>query len=327
MEAQALLNQWRADVHQESKWGREPERRLHELMMLYIDAHAHKASLERDGYSLQHLYRLLGEQRCLNTLRTGDVYGYVVARKSEGAQAGTINREIGLLSSALNWARHHLGWQIGNPAQRHRLPEPTGRSRTVSYTEAERLLAAARCSIRATHLADFILLGLHTGMRPGEMLALEWRRVDLARNRIMLGNGDQKNRKADQVPINQHAREALLNRARFRAEYCPASPWVFCTQGGRRIESIKTSFRSACKRAGIEDCHPHDLRRTCATWLINAGVSIHAVSKLLRHSDIRVTANVYAHLAPDHLADVVAVLDGKKHTGERHENSHEGRTA
>lgn len=310
VEAEALLAKWRADVHQEAKWGREPERTLHQLIIAYIDDHADKASLDRDAVAVAHLYRLLGENRRLNNLTPGDMHHYVATRKREGVGPACINREIGLMSSALNWARHHLGWDVPNPAQRQRLPEPPGRDRWLTREEAARLVSAAQELRRAPHLADIIVLGLHTGLRPGEMLGLEWARVDLARSCLWLRAGiDQKNRKADQIPLNGQARAALLSRARFRAAHCPAARWVFCTKSGRRMESIKISFGNACKRAGIEDCHPHDLRRTCATWLVSAGVSIHDVSKLLRHSDIRVTDRVYAHLSPARLAEAVAVLD------------------
>ena len=308
-EAQRLLNQWRWEADQARGIDREPERTLHELIMLYVEAHSSKPSLDRDGYSCIHLYRIIGEQRIVNRLKPTDMHSYVQQRQSEGAQNATINKEIGLLSASLNWARHHLGWDVPNPAQRHRLPEPPGRDRWLTEDEAGRLLEAARLMPRAPHLADFIVLGINTGMRPGEMLALEWSRVELGNHRIMLGVDDQKARKVGQVPLNGQARDALLNRARFRATYCPDAPWVFCTKAGRRIASVKTSFRSACRQAGIEDCHPHDLRRTCGSWLVGAGVSLHIVSRLLRHSDIRVTEAVYAHLAPEHLADAVKVLE------------------
>ncbi|CAK0759245.1 hypothetical protein CCP3SC15_2490001 [Gammaproteobacteria bacterium] len=52
----------------------------------------------------------------------------------------------------------------------------------------------------------------------------------------------------------------------------------------------------------------HDLRHTCATWLVQAGVSIRGVAEVLRHSDIRVTMR-YAHLAPENTKAAVARLE------------------
>ena len=61
---------------------------------------------------------------------------------------------------------------------------------------------------------------------------------------------------------------------------------------------------------------PHDLRRTCGSWLVQAGVSLHEVAKLLRHSDVRVTEKIYAHLAPENLAKAVSVLDQRMATAD-----------
>ena len=150
---------------------------------------------------------------------------------------------------------------------------------------------------------------LNTGMRSGEMLNLEWGRVDLQRCRVEFGALDQKSGRSGQVPLNREAREALLSRARFRATYCPDAPWVFCTKNGKRIVCVRKGFGECVRAAGLTDVHPHDLRRTCGSWLIQAGVGIERVSELLRHADVAITQRVYARLRPSDVADAVAVLD------------------
>lgn len=120
---------------------------------------------------------------------------------------------------------------------------------------------------------------------------------------------DQKNGKVGSVPLNQEARRAILARMRFRATYCPASPWVFCNRRGQRIASVKKGFATAVATVGLTDVHPHDLRRTCGSWLVQQGVPIQVVSTFLRHSDIRVTDRVYAHLSPTTVQAAVEVLD------------------
>lgn len=277
--------------------------------MAYVDAHPDKRSLERDGYSVKHLYRLLGDECVLNNLTPGRVHDYCITRRAEGSAPATVNREIGLLSAALNWGRRKLGWKIENSAEAQRMLAPPGRNRWLTQDEAAKLLAAAQQEPKAAHLVDFILLGLHTGMRTGEMLKLEWSRVDLQQGYVLLGAGDQKNGELGSVPLNRTAHEVILSRARFRATYCPASRWVFCDKHGQGINSIKKGFAAAVRRAGITHCTPHDLRRTCGSWLVQARTPIQEVARLLRHSDIQVTMSVYAHLMPDQLQQTVQVLD------------------
>ena len=101
---------------------------------------------------------------------------------------------------------------------------------------------------------------------------------------------------------------AIQARAEFRELHCPSSPWVFCDRNGNRIGSVKKSFASACRKAGVEDFHQHDLRHTCGAWLVQAGVPLIEVRELLRHSTVRMTER-YAHLAPHNARAAVAALD------------------
>ena len=82
------------------------------------------------------------------------------------------------------------------------------------------------------------------------------------------------------------------------------SAWVFAHEDGSRIQSVKRSFRTACKSAGITNFRIHDLRHTTAAWLVQAGIPLVQVSELLRHSDIRMTMR-YAHLAPENVRSAV----------------------
>jgi integrase len=83
---------------------------------------------------------------------------------------------------------------------------------------------------------------------------------------------------------------------------------VFCHTDGSRIGSVKRSFATACTKAGIKDFRFHDLRHTCAAWLVTAGVSLTEVRDLLGHSSVTMTEK-YAHLAPERVRIAVAALD------------------
>lgn len=170
------------------------------------------------------------------------------------------------------------------------------------------LIQAAESEPKVQHLADFIRLALHTGCHSGELLGLEWRRVNLQERLLFLEANQTKAGKRRSVPLNEMLRQAIVNRRRFRAKHCPASPWVFAREDGTRIKAVKRSFNTACRRAGIEGFHIHDLRHTCAAWLVGFGVPLTEVRDLLGHASVVVTER-YAHLSPDNVRAAVARLD------------------
>ena len=106
--------------------------------------------------------------------------------------------------------------------------------------------------------------------------------------------------------------------ARDRAEHCPDSPWVFVHSNphwkGQRIHSVKKAFAAACKRAQLEDCTPHTLRHTCASWMVMAGRPLMEVRDILGHSTVKMTER-YAHLAPENLRNAVKALEDRSHSG------------
>ena len=253
-------------------------------------------------------------------IKAADVRGYVEHRRVALVCNTTINRELCVLSAAINFARREWEWEIPNPVSGRKLKEPEGRMRWITRAEAERLIYAAQFEPLTSHLPDFIRMALHTGMRKGELFGLEWRRVDLQAALVHLEPGNTKTGKRRSVPLNRVARETILNRMRFRGQHAPASPWVFAHRDGQRIQDVKTAFASACQRAGITDFRIHDLRHTCAAWLVSAGVSLAEVRDLLGHTTVKMTER-YAHLAPENVRVAVSVLEGNvsrsRHAGNR----------
>lgn len=63
---------------------------------------------------------------------------------------------------------------------------------------------------------------------------------------------------------------------------------------GQPIKDFKRSWKTACTKAGVKDYRIHDLRHTCASWLVQHGVPVEVVKNILGHSDIRTTLK-YAH--------------------------------
>jgi site-specific recombinase XerD len=91
------------------------------------------------------------------------------------------------------------------------------------------------------------------------------------------------------------------------------SGYVFCNRKGDMIKAdkLKKAFRKAVKESGIDHFRFHDLRHTFATRLVQAGVDLYQVSKLLGHKDISTTQR-YAHHYSESLRDGVRTLDKKR---------------
>lgn len=289
-------------------WGVQPTHTFDDLMLAYITATKDDMRApERVIYGVKRLMPFF-TQRILEKLKRSDISEYVAKRKCDGVSPTTINRELDVLSAAINFARKRWDWDIQNPVSGMSLKEPEGRVRYISRAEADLLIREAEKESKSPHLCDFIRLALNTGCRKNEMLKLSWDRVDLQQNRLLLEGINTKSGKRRMIPLNDEAKQALLNRARFKAQYCPGSSWVFAHKSGEQVKYMQGGFRAACRRAGIVDFRVHDLRHTFASWLITAGVPLPEVRDLLGHSTIEMTER-YAHLAPENLKAAVSVLN------------------
>ena len=213
----------------------------------------------------------------------------------------TVANELSVLRHLLRLARR---WGYIKELPEVILPEkPTGRRRYLTEDEIARLLAAGAGS-RNPYLETIIVIALNAGMRKGEILGLEWERVDFARGVLVLHQ--TKNGEPREVPMNQAVYEALTAIAPQAGREGP----IFRKRSGATWGQIRTAFTSALKKAGIADFRFHDLRHTCASHLVMSGASLKDVQEILGHKDFRMTLR-YSHLSPAHLRKAVALLDGR----------------
>lgn len=228
-----------------------------------------------------------------------EIHGYIDHRRETGVEDPTIKRELTVLSAAIVEYNSRFGTNIPNHVRSVKVEEPPGRVRWITREEASRLIQSA-----SPVVADFIRVGIYTGLRTRDILTLDWRKVDLDRDRIIIEvtSSRTKRKRTITIPIHPVAKLAFMN-CRDRD---PQSPYVF---PGKRdvIGSLKKGFAGACRRAGIEDFTPHDLRHTCASWLVMAGVPLYEVRDILGHASIKSTER-YAHLAPENLVGAISKL-------------------
>jgi integrase len=192
-------------------------------------------------------------------------------------KAASINRELACLSKIFSLAVDY-DYSAQNPCSKvKRLKVDNARGRYLMDGEEEMLFAALVENY--AWLRPIVELGLHTGMRRGEILKLEMSNVDLQKGWINLRPDQTKEKKAKLIPLNSLTRRAL------ESMYDETARRVFPYTVGQ----IEKAFASAVKRAELVDFHFHDLRRTVATRLNSMGVDIITLAALLGHAPPKIT--------------------------------------
>ncbi|WP_425310554.1 tyrosine-type recombinase/integrase [Falsirhodobacter halotolerans] len=231
-------------------------------------------------------------------IKVEDCRRYIAKRRAAGRKDATIRTEMGCLRTSLLWA---FKSGLIDKTPRIELPQtPPPRERYLTKDEVAALIGAAV----DPHVRLAMLLMLTTAGRIGALLELTWNRVDLERRVIKLAANDIGPRKGRAtVPINDTLIAALQD-----AQRAALSDHVI-EWGGRPVGSIKTGFNAAVKRAGIDHCTPHDLRRTAGRFMAEAGVPIEEIAQYLGHSNPNVTRSTYAKFSPDHLRKAADSLE------------------
>ena len=216
------------------------------------------------------------------------IAAYVEGRDAAGVGRGTIHKELCVLRRAL------AGAGVADPlAAVPRLRHRTSPRRRF-LTAAE--LAGLRTSLDPER-AWWVTVACYSGGRRSEVEALTWERhVDLVGERLLIP-GTKTTWAERWVPLPP----ALIAEMRARASRTGpvVRPWA---------GNVNRDLRRACARVGIPRCSPNDLRRTFASWLVQAGVSSYQVAKLLGHTTSRMVEKVYGHLTDASARAAVATL-------------------
>jgi integrase len=210
-------------------------------------------------------------------------------RNSTGGRTSR-NRIMQFLKAMFNWAVAK-GYRSDTPFRRGTvnvipLFKEFPRNRRLTGDEEPRLLGA--CGPR---LHALVIALLETACRVGELLNLQWKQIRWLHNEIYLPGPAVKGQRDRFVPMSQRLRAALemLRHRPDGREFGPEA-FVFGTETGKQIKSIKTAWRLACRRAGIEGLSIHDLRREAASSLHESGMPLAYVSQFLGHAQLTTTS-------------------------------------
>ena len=159
-----------------------------------------------------------------------------------------------------------------------------------------------------TWLRDVILVAVNTGGRLSEVLSLRWTDVNLDTGFITFRNAGAHRTKSGHersVPLSTQARDVLEGLQ--KSHQGDAGEYVFTSYTGGKLNANYTSkmFKKYVRLVGLPERFSfHSLRHTCASWLVQRGVSLKIVQVVLGHSSQAVTER-YAHLAPGVMKDAV----------------------
>lgn len=215
-----------------------------------------------------------------------------------------------------------------NAASAVRLGEVRPNFQPFTAGEARAFLKVAKNS----RLGPLYELALRTGLRRGELLGLRWADLDLVAGdlhvrqtlqrdpatRALVGYPPKSASSRRRIALPAACAASLrAHRSRQHAQRQTAGEgWqdhdlVFTRPDGRPLDgsTVHRLFGDLCGIAGVRRIRFHDLRHSCATLLLEQGVDLVTIKELLGHSQIHVTANVYAHVRPRLQRNAIEAMD------------------
>jgi integrase len=263
----------------------------------------------------QHIRPGLGGIR-LDKLTPTDIRHLVERKAESGLSAQSVRLMHALIRNALADAeREELVHR--NVAKQVR-PPVTQREevRVLTVEDARRLVGV----IRGDRFEALWVCALTLGLRKGELLGLRWSDIDFGDATLTVRQALQRvgghlvlvepktARSRRVVPVPPPTLAALCgHRRRQKADQLAAGPaWrdtdlVFATHLGGPLEprNVNRSWYAIRSRAGLTGFRLHDLRHSCASFMLAAGASPRTVMKTLGHSQIGLTMNTYTHVLPE----------------------------
>ncbi len=252
-----------------------------------------------EKYYIQHWRNSKLAPFALSTIRGSDVAQYRDARLKLGLSTTSVRHELALLSHVFSVATREWGMEsLSNPVKSIRLPSMArGRERRIADAEVE-----AVCQMAGLELASFIRMALHTAMRRGELLNLQWADIDWSKSVATLDqtkNGDRR-----MVPLSSKALVILKQLPRRIDGY------VF----GLTASSVSHAFLVAVRKARkayedeggtcprhLAELHIHDLRHEAASRLVERGFHPLEVMAITGHKDTQMLKR-YVHPIAEELA-------------------------
>jgi integrase len=296
-EAQAALGAYKAEVTA-SPVTAAPSMTLGAAIERYLTTQTNRGNARsaEDHRLAAHLKKVFGAGTPLASITAARVAEYrdgrlgaVSERSHRPLTAAAVNRPLALLRGLLTKAVEE--WEVLPSVPKIKLArEPQGRIRWLEPEEESRLMEACTKSQNRA-LSNIVRVAVETGLRRGELLGLNWDRLDMTRGVIRLEITKSGRRR--EVPMRQVVYDVLSKLPGVHeGQVWPAG-------------SIRTAWETAVDAAKLDDFHFHDLRHTFASRYVMRGGSLPALQAILGHATLAMTMK-YSHLSPTHLREEMA---------------------
>ena len=263
----------------------------------------------------RHLSKILGDKKLYDLSQT-EIQSAYQQLGAQGLSARTIRYTHMILHSAL---RQAVRWRVlpADPSDGLQLPrQPKSEIRVWTMPQAQAFLNKALVSEYGLIFA----LGMTTGMRPSEYLALFWKDIDWERGTVSIVRTLQKiggrwifaetkrARSRRIVKLQSWILQMLKKKAAEKQGTGEFSEMIFTTARGKRINEhylAKSKFKPLAYSCGLPEIRLYDLRHTAATLALSMGIPPKVISEQLGHSKAAFTLDTYAHVLP-HMQDEAA---------------------
>lgn len=288
--AQEYHDRLKAELWQQSRLGVKPGYLWQDAVVRWLKETSHKATHVDDLWILRGLDKHLHDVK-LSEIDRDKLDLITTSRMSEGVGNATANRMLAVIRAILRRSSLEWGWLDKVPKIRM-LPVAKRRIRFLTQNDAECLIKEL-----PSHLADMVVFSLETGLRQSNVTDLQWNQLDLDRQCpcAWIHPDQAKAGRAIAVPLSDAAVRII------RQQIGNSLTHVFSYKGNPITFVNNNAWRSALKRAGIENFRWHDLRHTWASWHAQSGTPLNILQELGGWESVEMVRR-YAHLNSDHLA-------------------------
>jgi integrase len=258
--------------------------------------------INKESILRAHLLLFFGHKQ-IDQISNLDIENFKAQKLKKGLANKSINNFLIVLSKCLKMAKE---WEIIQNIPRIKLLKVQPQKFDFLTKEESQLLLDNSDGL----MKDMIQVALKTGLRFGELIALDWSDVDFKNNLITVRNsismgrlGGTKNNKIRYIPLLDEVSRLLFAKSKKNG-------FVFSKNNNEPFGPVQCLrwLHRVCKKAGMRKIGWHTLRHTFASHLAQNGVSIMLIKELLGHSDIR-TSLRYSHLTPLATREAIKVLE------------------